>query len=95
MKKTSGLWPGVKYWVSELGKNEIQRTKGFVEGNFYIEFFNDNSVNEYAFVPENSIFSIDEQYFPQKPSKKFLSAIDAAKQEALFVDQIVTVRFCF
>jgi hypothetical protein len=91
IRKTTSLWPGVKYWISDLSQSgEIKKTKGYTENTHYIEFFNENSVNEYAFVSESCISPLEETNFPAKPSKKFITAMEATKKECLLMDKIAS-----
>lgn len=57
----------------------------------YIEYFDDKFLNEYGFVHEQHLLPIQEQYYPKKPARKFLNALESAKVEHALVNQIVEV----
>jgi hypothetical protein len=102
VKRSSPIvWPSLRYYPSSLAATgELKNTPGFPteekgekgekEAVVYVEFFNENSVNEYSFVTESLIFPLKEDVFPplKLQSKKFLLAIEATKREHGIIETI-------
>lgn len=57
----------------------------------YVEFFNEEFVNEAGYISPDHLDPIQDAFKPKKPSRKFEKALEAAKQEQMRVDAIVHV----
>ena len=82
-------WPSQKFWTSPKAQSIVQNLKGYKKDTVYIEYYSQEPLKEYAFIPEKNLDPLCEPHIPSKMSKKMESAMDCARQEQETIDEIV------
>jgi len=60
-------WPAQRFQVSEMAAEQLKRMKGYTKNCEYIEYFSDEGLKDYAFVPADSLAAIRWVALPLSP----------------------------
>jgi len=82
-------WSSQKFWASSKAELIIKTFKGYKPSTVYIEYYSQDDLKEYAFIPEKSLDPLCEPYVPAKMSKKMEMAMECARKEQETIDEIV------